>query len=114
MTLIQPNKTSPFINKILAAPIVGVILTSLLLGIVYNKVANLNHGIETASREAKQTQTAIAELNDTIFHVLDSGSLANIVKANNLVKENSPQYVAMDTPAAGRETTQSWSLASHF
>ena len=100
MTFIQPNKTSPFINKILTMLIVALILASFLLVILYNRVVNLSHGITELDLEIKKTQTDMAELKDKIFHAFNTAIQGEIAKNRELVKENNPQYLETRPHAA--------------
>ncbi|GEM_PF-442229 len=93
MTIIQPRKTSSYINTVLAILAAAFLIASVWLVILYNRAVNLSHNVIELKAEMKKTETGTADLNDKMFALMDSRALSEFAAASGLLKENNPEYL---------------------
>lgn len=95
MTLIQPNKSNPLLNKILAALITLSFISAAWLVFEYNSIVDLNHGIADMNATMEKNQVQNAELNQEIYSFFDSANLTQFAADHNLVKDQMPHYLEL-------------------
>jgi len=103
MTIVQPNNTTAFLNRVLIVLVVALVIGAGWVVVLYNRLVNLNHNLTDTNGQIRAVQTANAELKDRAFQLFTSQNLDQVAAARGLVKDREPRYVAQETP---------WSLAS--
>lgn len=105
MTFIQPNKNKNILNGIIAALVLGIVLISLWLIVLYNQAINLDHAILNTDRELQKLQAANAELKEKTVALLAGDSLVAFAAERGLVQERNPQYLELTA-------AKKWDIAS--
>lgn len=93
MTLIQPNKSNPLLNKILGALITLSVICSVWLVFEYTKIVDLNHSISQMSADMKDMAVQSSEMRQNIFTMFDSNNMAKFASERQLVQERAPRYI---------------------
>ncbi len=105
MTIIQPDRQSVLLNRLLFALVALIIVSALSLVWLYVRLVNINHNLASARTDLVQVETQSAELKEKIFGLLSGDKLQALAQAKGLVQDKDPQYL---------QASPSWSLASHF
>lgn len=94
MTFIQPNKKS-FLNKILIALIVILVLGAVWLVVIYNNFVNFTHGFSQMKAELQTIQAKNVETREKIFGLVDSANVQGVALEKNLVQDKKPAYLEL-------------------
>lgn len=105
MTIIQPDRQSALLNRLLFALVALIIVSALSLVWLYVRLVNVNHNLTSARTDLVQVETQSAELKEEIFGLLSGDKLQALAQTKGLVQDKDPQYL---------QASPSWSLASHF
>jgi cell division protein FtsL len=103
MTFIQPNKSRGILNLIFAALAVCLIVVGAAIIILYNRLVNLNHGIDGLRVEFLTLQSQNADIKDKVFESLNAANNPEILAKYGLTQDKNPEYVQINSQ---------WSYAS--
>ena len=91
MTYIQPAKKS-LMNMILMWLIAAIVLGSLFLVMIYNKIVNFEYGIAEVKAEIKEIQAENAELQEKIFTFFSADNFLEVI-GDNFIQDKNPEYL---------------------
>jgi len=95
MTIVKPNNYKKDSSWKLIFSFAGITLvaTIIICGIIYSKMVGLQHEILSLENTIKTERVANAELQNTLFTMIDPQRIEIIAAEKGLVEEKNPKWV---------------------